>query len=313
MFIYIKWLVVVLTIFWQIPCTGIASDKIPVFVSIVPQKYFVERIGKDLVDVQVMVSPGASPAIYEPKPQQMVGLSKAKIYFSVGVPFEKSWLDKISAANTHMRIVHTDKGIQKIAMTSHHHHVKEEEHGVGAHDNQPVHHQQKAHVVNHRKTGLDPHIWLSPQLVKIQAKNILVALQEEDPDSRETYEKNFKVFMDEIDELDAHIKKTLAGQKGMRFMVFHPAWGYFAHAYGLQQVPVEIEGKDPKPAQLQKLIHHAKKSGIKVIFVQPQFSRKSAQVVAQEINGAVAVANPLAEDWLDNLRQVTEQFTAALK
>jgi zinc transport system substrate-binding protein len=109
------------------------------------------------------------------------------------------------------------------------------------------------------------------------------------------------------------LKKTFAGQKGLQFMVFHPAWGYFAHAYGLKQVPIEIEGKDPKPAQLQKLIQHARENGIKVVFVQPQFSTESAELVAREIGGQVAFANPLAENWMANLRQVADKFQAALK
>jgi zinc transport system substrate-binding protein len=166
---------------------------------------------------------------------------------------------------------------------------------------------------DHEHAGFDPHIWLSPPLVKIQARTILAALQEADPAHRSVYEANFKAFTAQIDQLDADLKKTFAGKKGLQFMVFHPAWGYFAHAYGLKQVPIEIEGKDPKPAQLKELIQHARENGIKVVFVQPQFSTKSAELVAREIGGQVAFANPLAEDWMANLRQVADKFQAALK
>ena len=117
----VKYLVIIfsmLDIFLEI---GIAADRIPVFVSIVPQKYLVQQIGKDLVDVQAMVQPGANPATYEPKPKQMVELSKAKIYFAIGVPFENAWLEKIVAANPKMTVVHTDDGIEKLAMAAHHH------------------------------------------------------------------------------------------------------------------------------------------------------------------------------------------------
>jgi zinc transport system substrate-binding protein len=113
--------------------------------------------------------------------------------------------------------------------------------------------------------------------------------------------------------MDADLKKTFAGKKGLQFMVFHPAWGYFADTYGLKQVPIEIEGKDPKPAQLKALIQHAREDGIKVIFVQPQFSSQSAELVAREIGGQVAFANPLAEDWMANLREVADKFESALK
>jgi zinc transport system substrate-binding protein len=292
-----------------------ATDKLPVFVSIVPQKYFVQQIGKDLVDTQVMVQPGASPATYEPKPQQMADISKTKIYFAIGVPFENAWLKKIAAANPDMRVVHTDDGIEKRAMAAHHHEEAAEEHHEDEHDHKKAeHHDEATHDEGHHDhAGLDPHIWLSPPLVKIQAQTILAALQESDPDHRSVYEANFKAFAAQIDKLDADLKKTFAGKKGLQFMVFHPAWGYFAHAYELKQVPIEIEGKDPKPAQLKKLIQHARENDINVVFVQPQFSTKSAELVAREIGGQVAFVDPLAEDWMANLRQVADKFQAALK
>jgi zinc transport system substrate-binding protein len=295
-----------------------AADKLPVFVSIVPQKYFVQQIGKDLVDAQVMVQPGANPATYEPKPKQMADLSKTKIYFAIGVLFENAWLSKIAATNPDMRVIHTDHGIEKLAMEAHHHHddhEKGEHHGEEKHGNEKGEHHGKAEhdKDHHEHTGLDPHIWLSPPLVKIQARTILAALQEADPAHRSVYEANFKAFAAQIDQLDADLKKTFAGKKGLQFMVFHPAWGYFAHAYGLKQVPIEIEGKDPKPAQLKELIQHARKNDIKIVFVQPQFSTKSAELIAREIGGQVAFADPLAEDWMANLRQVADKFQAALK
>ena len=304
-----------------IPTSGAVAKEITVFVSIVPQKYFVEQIGKDLVDARVMVQPGAGPHNYEPKPQQMAALSKAKIYFAIGVPFENAWLEKIAAANPNMRVVHTDHGIEKLAMAAHHHHDDHaEEHHEGEHHDadhdgeKKEHHGKDAHDEDHHEhTGLDPHIWLSPPLVKIQAHTILDALQEADPKNKDVYEANFKAFAAQIDELDADLNRTLAGKEGLQFMVFHPAWGYFAHSYGLKQVPIEIEGKDPKPAQLKELMEHARENGIKVVFVQPQFSTKSAKLVAREIGGQVAFADPLAEDWMANLQQVAEKFQTALK
>ena len=297
-----------------LPFSGnsLAADKIPVFVSIVPQHYFVQQIGKDLVDVQVMVQPGASPATYEPKPKQMADLSKTKIYFAIGVPFENAWLDEIAEANPNMRVVHTDHGIEKLEMIPHHRDDHEGEHHEAEHKDE--HHDETAHDEDHHEhEGLDPHIWLSPALVKIQVRTILSALQEADPAHRSDYENNYNAFIAQIDQLDNDLKTIFAGKKGLQFMVFHPAWGYFAHDYGLEQVPIEVEGKDPKPAQLKELIQHAREKGIKVIFVQPQFSTKSAKVVAREINGQVAFANPLAEDWMANLRQVADKFKAALK
>ncbi|MEJ2729878.1 MAG: zinc ABC transporter substrate-binding protein [Deltaproteobacteria bacterium] len=274
-----------------------ASEKMPVFVSIVPQKYFLQQIGGQRLEVQVMVQPGASPATYEPKPRQMVAISRGRIYFAIGVPFEKTWLKKIAAANPDMQVVHTDRDIQKIPMAANS--IESERHG------------EKDHQEQHGE--FDPHIWLSPALVMIQAQTILNALVEIDPDHRAGYETNTKVFFSKLAALDADLKNTFADKQGSEFLVFHPSWGYFARSYGLKQVPIEIEGKDPKPAQLKALIEHAKKTHINVIFVQPQFSSRSAELVAKEIGGRVIFADPLASDWSGNLREVAQKLKAALK
>jgi len=310
MYRIVHFFLIVIAIVCVLPMICLAADKLSVFVSIVPQKYFVQQIGKDLVAVQAMVLPGSSPATYEPKPQQMADLSTANVYFAIGVPFENAWLKKIADPNPNMRVIHTDLGIEKRAMKAHHHQHDDqaEKHHEGEHHGEAAHDEDQ-----HQHAGLDPHIWLSPPLVKIQARNILDALQEVDPAHRRVYEANFNEFAARIDQLDADLKQTFAGKKGLQFMVFHPAWGYFAHAYGLRQVPIEIEGKDPKPAQLKELIQHARENGIKVVFVQPQFSTKSAELIAREIGGQVAFANPLAEDWMANLREVADKFESALK
>ncbi|MGB5748073.1 MAG: zinc ABC transporter substrate-binding protein [Desulfobacterales bacterium] len=266
--------------------------KVAVFVSIAPQKYFVQQICKEFADIQVMVPSGASPATYEPKPRQMAAISKTRIYFSIGVPFEKAWLKKIAAANPDMAVVPTDRGIikQPIAVYHHHEDEKQPEHGT-----------------------LDPHIWLSPPLVMIQARTILKALQETDPIHRSVYENNYRAFMSQLSDLDAEIRTIFSGRSGQQFMVFHPSWGYFAHAYGIKQVPIEIEGKESKPAQLRALIEHAREDGIKFVFVQPQFSARSAKLIAREISGQVVFADPLAEDWAGNLRAVARKFETALR
>ena len=149
--------------------------------------------------------------------------------------------------------------------------------------------------------------------MKIQARNILRALQEVDPAHKAVYERNFEAFEKEIEALDQELRKIFAGKRGMKFMVFHPSWGYFARAYGLTQVPVELEGKEPKPGQLKALIELAKREGIKVIFVQPQFSARSAEIIAKAIGGQVVFADPLSPDWSNNLRDQAEKFKAALR
>ncbi len=290
-----------------LPGFGRADDRLPVFVSVLPQKFFVEQVGGERVKVQVMVRPGASPHTYEPRPGQMAALSKARMYFAVGVGFEKAWLKKIAAANPAMKVVHTDRAIEKIPMAGHHHPDEKEGHrGEGRQGSEEADHR-------HGDSGLDPHVWLSPPLVKVMAAEILAALKEIDPGNAGAYEANYRDFAARIDSLDADLKQLFAGRQGLRFMVFHPAWGYFAQAYGLEQVPIEIEGKEPKPARLKELIAHARADGIRVVFVQPQFSTKSADLVAGEIGGEVVFADPLAEAWLDNQREVAARFGAALK
>lgn len=264
-----------------------------VVVSIVPQQYFVERIGGEHVDVTVMVPPGFSPATYEPKPEQLTALSEAAAYFSIGVPFENAWLDRIASANSEMLMVDTTVGIERMPMVAHHHHG-EEEHHEGEPENP------------------DPHIWLSPQLVKIQAQTIYEALVQLDPAHKAEYKANLDSFIVDIDALDADIREILDEVEIHKFMVFHPAWGYFARDYGLEMIPIEIGGQEPSAAELAALIEEAQEEDIKVIFAQPEFSTKDAETIANEIGGEVLLISPLAPNWLDNLRRVAETFAEVL-
>lgn len=277
------------------------AAPISVFVSIPPQRYFVQQIGKDRVSVQVMVRPGASPATYEPKPVQMAAIANADVYFSMGVPFEDVWLEKIAAANPKMRIVATDHGIEKIPMATHHHDhgrdLEEHHHGSG---------KGQGHF-------LDPHVWTAPLLVIQQARTIATALKQIDPVYQRKYEANYTTFAEALTQLDRELREALEEFENRKFMVFHPSWGYFARAYGLLQVPVEVEGKSPKPAHLHNIIEHARRDNIRAVFVQPQFSTKSARTIAAAIGATVVVADPLAEDWADNLRRQTLKFKNALR
>lgn len=275
------------------------AETMDLFVSITPQKYFLEQIGGDLVTVHVMVEPGASPATYEPKPWQMTELSEARAYFSIGVPFEKVWLDRIASTNPGMVMVPTDKDVPKQSIAAHSHHEHGEEHPGEEHDHGP----------------LDPHIWLSPALVKIQARTMARALMELDPANKDVYTANLKAFNAHLDKLDAEIQTILipaAGNSG-RFMVFHPSWGYFADHYGLTQIAVESQGDEPGPRELARIVDQARELGIKVVFVQPQFSEKSAKLIAKEIGGEVAALDPLAPDWSENLLRAAKALAKAVK
>ncbi|WP_456390047.1 metal ABC transporter solute-binding protein, Zn/Mn family [Hydrogenimonas sp.] len=259
--------------------------KVDVVVSIIPQKYFVKKIARDLADVTVMVVPGANPATYEPKPSQMKKIARADLYFSIGVPFEKAWLPRFRAQNPKMKIVDITEGIKKVPMQSHHHH----------------------HDRHHLASSLDPHVWLSPPLVKILAENITKSLQSEDPAHSKIYAKNLAKFEKEIDMLDEKLKKTLEPCRGRAMMVFHPSWGYFARTYGLRQIPIEIEGKEPKSKELIHLIHEAKEEGVDTLFVQPQFSQRTARIIAKAIGASIVPADPLAENWSRNLLQIAKK------
>ena len=254
--------------------TSEPAGSLNVTVSILPQKYFVEHIGGEHVEVNVMVEPGSSPATYEPKPEQLTALSKAAAYVSIGVPFEAAWLDKIASANSDMLMVDTTQGIEKV--------------------------------------GTDPHIWLSPSLVKIQSQTIYEALAQLDPAREADYKTNLDSFIADIDDLDAEIRATLAGLKTKKFMVFHPAWGYFARDYGLEMIPIEVGGQEPSAAELAALVIEAQEEDIKVIFAQPEFSTKDAETIASEIGGEVLLIDPLDTEWLDNLRHVARTFAEVL-
>ncbi len=287
-----------------------AAARPTVFVSIAPQKQFVQQIGGDLLAVEVLVPAGASPHTYEPKPSQMKALATAEAYFAIGVDFERVWLKRIAGVNPAMKIIHTDAGIDKLAMTGHHHDDSHQEHDH-AHRHAPP--KSSLHSERHETEGLDPHIWLAPSLVKQQAVIIADALAGLFPEQASSFQHNLDAFIEQIDALDRDLRTTLAGRQGMQFLVFHPSWGYFAREYGLQQVAIEVDGKNPKPAQLAALIGHAREHGIHVVFAQPQFSSKGAELIAREIGGEVIMIDPLAEDWLSNMRVVAKRLKDALE
>ncbi len=278
-----------------VPGPVVAAAPIEVFVSILPQRYLVQQIGAERVNAQALVEPGADPHTYEPKPGQMADLTKARLYFSIGMPFEKVWLPKISAANPLLKVVATDQGIAKLPMADH-----GDDHG-------------HAHASDHAEASLDPHIWLAPQLLKTMAQTISMALSEAAPEDAARFAENYRQFAERMDDLDGQIRALLAGKQGMRFIAFHPSWGYFAKAYGLVQIPIEIEGKEPKAAQLRDLIRKARELKITVVFAQPQFSTRSAELIAEEIGGRVIPADPLAADVPANLLRQAQAFQGALR
>jgi len=281
------------------------ADNLKVTVSILPQKYFVEQIAGEKVKVNVMVRPGFSPATYEPQTSQMKLLSDSKVYFSIGVPFENAWLEKFENANRKMLLIDTSKGITKLEMSEHDHHEDEKEHHEEEKDD---HHEEE-----HHENGLDPHVWLDPLLVKIQAKNIYETLIKVDNKNKVFYTKNYHSFLKNLDQLNMKIESKLKSVSKSEFMVFHPSWGYFAKRYDLEQIVVEKEGKEPKPKEIVELIKEAKEHQIKVIFVSPQFSQKAAQTIARSIKGKVVNIDHLAYDYPTGLMNTAQAIYDSYK
>ena len=308
-----------------------AEAKLSVMVSIPPQEYFAQKVGGELVSVHVLVPPGADAHTYEPKPKQMAELAKARLYFALGLEFEEAWMPKLKGANKNLVWVRTDRDVPKVAMQGAHDHGHDqagpkaevhEQHQAGpkaeAHEQHKAepkaeaHENHKAEAHEHHHKGADPHIWLDPRLVAIQARAMRDGLVMADPKNQAAYDKNLAAFLDELVKLDRELRDSfmaLGGHK--KVLLFHPAWGYFCRAYGLEQVAIEKEGKKPTAKGLVHLIGQARHEKAKVILVQPQFSARSAQTVAKAIGGKVVPIDPLAGDWDQNMRRAAKAMKQA--
>jgi len=261
-----------------------ANDRIGVVVTILPQAEFAENVGGGKVDIGVMVPPGASPHTYEPTPSQIATLSRAKMYAKVGsgIEFELAWMDKLVTINQEMLVVDCSTGVTLQEVSG--------ERGQGA---------------------PDPHIWMSPVNAKIMVRNICDGLGQLDPDNRAYYEQNRDAYLQKLTELDQDIRDGLAGVTNRNFMVYHPAFGYLARDYQLALLPIEEEGKEPTAAGLTHLIAYAKEHKIRVIFASPQFNPQSAKVIAEAIEGRVVFIDPLARDYIANLRRLLRELAEA--
>lgn len=260
------------------------------FVSIGPQRYLVQSIAGSRIRVEVLVQPGQDPHTFEPTPKQMAQLSRGRLYFRIGVAFERSLIPRIRSSNPQLKIIDTQAGIE----------LREIE--EGNHEGE-----------DHDEHGLDPHTWLSPLLAKRQAQIIRDALIEADPGGREEYEAGYRNLAAELGSLHEEIAAALAPFRGEEIFVYHPAYGYFTDEYGLRQVAVETGGSEPSAQQLARLIERARERQVRIIFVQPQFSRTGAEAVAEAIGGVVVPLDPLAEDYVENLREMARKIAEALE
>ncbi|WP_163710438.1 metal ABC transporter solute-binding protein, Zn/Mn family [Mangrovibacterium lignilyticum] len=270
-------------------CTGPQkSDKPTVAVTILPQKYFVGKIAGDLVEVNVLVPPGASPELYALMPSQMTGLSTTLAWLGIGkIGFEEGWVDKIQQSSPKLKYFDTSKQADWIA-------AEEEQHGD--------------HVHLH---GVDPHLWSAPDEVKKIAEETYKALVQVLPGHKQVLTANYAKFQAEIDSLDAELKATFDQLPSKKFLIFHPSLTYLARQYGLEQVAMELDGKEPSPKHLKDLAELAKKENIKAIFVQKEFNMDNARQMANEIGGEVIQIDPLNENWADELRSIASKIAEA--
>lgn len=289
--VWARYLVLCLALVSALFTTATAAPPLRVFVSIVSEKTFVTRIGGDRVQVAVMVQPGSSPHTYEPTPRQIAALADSDLYFRIGVPFEQSWMHRIRSTNPGMKVVDLRAGIPLRDIEGHHRHAGS----------------------NHGHALHDFHIWTNPRLVITMAAHIRDALTRLDPAGATEYEANYQAFVAHLRALDSEIRSLLAGLDNRRFLVFHPAWGYFADEYGLEQIAVEIGGKPPGAAALARLIERAKREDIHTIFVQRQYSMAPALAVAQAIDARVIRVDPLAEDYAASLLHLARSLRETMR
>lgn len=275
-----------------------ASHKLQVVASIEPLAYFVDRVGGERVTVSVMVPPGGDPHSYEPTPKQMERLGEAVLFVKAGsgVEFELDWMERFLDINRKLVVCDASSGVILIPMAS------------SSHD-----HEEPSGDGNHHHGREDPHFWLSPQNARAIAANVERSLAAVDPANREYYAANRARLDRELQALDREIRDRLSGQKNRHFLVFHPAWGYFAHDYGLEQIAAEEEGKTLTPVQMKRVIDKARAERIGVVFVSPQFSTTQADAIARDIGGKTVMVDPLSRDYQQNLRQATAAFIGGMQ
>lgn len=272
-------------------CTATkTTDKPIVAVSILPQRFFVEKIAGDLAEVRVLVPPGASPELYSLMPSQMKDLAAAKLWLRVGkIGFEEGWVEKIQQSSPGLKIVDTSVQADWIA-------GEEEVHGD--------------HVHLH---GIDPHIWVSPGEVRKIVTETFRALLDLFPEKKDLLTTNYQLFQQEIDQLDADLRSQFDRLDNKKFLIFHPALTYLARDYGLEQIALEVDGKEPSPNHLRSLVELAKAENIRVIFIQKESNADNARQLAREIGGEVVQVDPLNEAWDQQLREIANKITQATK
>lgn len=284
----------------------VKSTNDTITVSILPQKYILEQIAGDRYQINVLVPDGSGPETYEPTARQMQEMSKSKACIITGLlDFEKAWLTKISDQYPDLQIVNTSVGVELIEGHA--------DHEGTAGDADDAEHEEHDGELNHADAdhhhhagGVDPHIWLSLKAIKVQSATILDFLVKMDPENKSVYSDNQQKFVRRLDSLDKIIAdKFNALEKPVAFMIYHPSLSYFAKDYGIQQISIELEGKEPSPAYLKELIDQAKTMKSTTIFYSEQFDKRSAETLARQLEVKLTAFNPLAENVEENLLSIT--------
>ena len=249
------------------------AEKI-VFASILPIQYFADQIVGNIYTSEVVVPPGVGPETYNPTPRQMSGMARASSYFAYGyLGFEDAFMEKFQSINPNLVFVNTSQGVDMIHSEDHHHG-----------DLQP-------------EKGVDPHTWSSPSGARIVARNIFEAMVKIDPANKERFQSNFTRLMAKIDSVDHVVELILTNIPSRKFMVFHPALGYFARDYHLEQLSIEFEGKIPTPHHVQKMVELARDQKIAYIMIQREFDVENVEIIAKETGSKIIQIDPLAYDW----------------
>jgi zinc transport system substrate-binding protein len=268
-------------------CDTVDKPSKPVIaVSIVPQEYLVRSLIDTLAEVQVMVPPGASPATWEATPSEMKALADAIIYYKIGhIGFEKAWMPEIREQNPELTMIDLSTSL-KIRRIEHRHN-------------------------DHKHSGYDPHTWMSPANMESMARQIYGDMMRLFPEQKEMIRDNYAALLSEIKQSNFYARRMLTNYEGRSFLVFHPSLGYFADEYGLEQLTIEFEGKEPSASYLKEIIDLAREKGIKTIFVQKEFDTRNAQVIAEELNAKVKIVEPLSANWPDAIKKLTDNLVAS--
>ena len=288
--------------------TATQGDKPIVFVAAPPYQGLLEQIAGDFITVETLVSEGDDPHSYSPTPRKISDLSKASLYFTAELPFEKSLHAKLKEGNPNVKIINLVAGLDRRAFKPGEH---DHDHAHDDHDHAHDDHDHAHDDHDHGSEELDPHVWLAPALLIEQVRKMTNSLGEIlSEEEKAKAQKNSESLVKSITDTDKELAKTLAPLRGEAFYVYHGAFGYFADAYGLKQIPVEINGRSPEPKRLTALIKQAQSDEVKVIFVQPQFDQTSARSLADSIGGSVVSIDPLAKDPVQNLRDIAAKIGA---